>query len=728
MLILISVPAALNACSPETTSGDSSSHADALLSDSLPEQPTLLQEAPLIALTPTELNNSYRDLLGFPSDVTAWPPAPAIAASFSAEESATLGVFGSAAIEPDVWPWVFPDEAGEDGFEGLAGGQQPSAFSVETVQKAATHFAAYALASDEFLVCDAVVDDTGPAPEGPTWADIRPILNASCGGCHGGSGSGGTDFAISYTDNLEPSNFCVGETVGACIISRIQDGSMPPNGKPNGVSGADLALIEGWVMADMPPAPPNLSTWEGVPADAKKSCGLQSVSRFAQRAWRRPLEEAESERLEALWTANWEDGSPEEAIVLTVSAILQSPAFLFRIETGEPERSEGDAVPLSDYEMASRLSFFLWDSMPDESLFEAAAAGELRTTEQVEEHARRLLDDDRARAMVVHFHDQLLETEAVLGISPTRRVYGPSFGLEPEPPLDTTGDEVWPSVLGPLRRSLLAETQLFVERTIFDGAGTLSALLTDNHGYVSAATEPLYGEEFTILPGPTVTVEHGYIAASGGLKANLTLYPAEFPAEERAGVLTLPSVLAVGSYAVHPAPILRGKRILERLVCQELGTPPSNADAAAPPDSEIADATNRERTEIATSPPECVGCHSTLNPPGFAFEHYDAMGRYRTEDNALPVDASGSFTIIGGETFIFEDGVDLTHQLSVSGRVHDCYTLRWTRYATGVQLEMDAPGLDALRERFRDKDKVRELLVSIATSDLFRYVPAEVAP
>jgi hypothetical protein len=159
-----------------------------------------------------------------------------------------------------------------------------------------------------------------------------------------------------------------------------------------------------------------------------------------------------------------------------------------------------------------------------------------------------------------------------------------------------------------------------------------------------------------------------------------------------------------------------------------LGAPPPNAEAAAPPDSEIADATNRERTEIATSPPECTGCHTTLNPPGFAFEHYDAMGRYRAEDNGLPVDASGSFTVIGGETFTFEDGVELTEQLSTSERVHDCYTLRWARYATGIGFELDEPGLGPLLEGFRSEDKIRELLVNIAMSDLFRYRPAEVTP
>ena len=727
-LLVLGALLSIIGCAPPGEGESALSPGDHAPNHEVDSAPQLIDESPLVALTPTELNNTYRDLLGFPSSPEAWPDPPEIAKAFSASENEVLGVFGNAAIRPKVWPWVFPNEAGQQGFEGLAGGQEPSAYGVEMVSKAATHFAAYALVSERFVACDEPMVELQPETEGPTWDDARPILNAACGACHGGTSSGDTDFAVLYGDNLQPSGFCAGETVGACAVSRILDGSMPPNGKPHGISGEQLAVLETWVSAGMPDAPPRPGTWESVPEAASVSCGLQSVLAFAERAWRGPLDAEEIESLEALWAMHVAAGSVEEAILLTVAAVLQSPRFLFRIEHGDPSRAVGAAVPLTDFEMASRLSYFLWDSLPDDALLEAAEAGALRTADQIEAHARRLLKDDRARSMVVHFHDQLLELPAVLGISPARRVFGPAFGLEPAPPLDTTGDETWPSVLGPIRRSLLSEARLFVERTIFDGAGTLVDLLTDNHGYVSAATEPLYGPGLTILPGPTVTVNHGYISASGGVEAKLTLYPAEFPPNERAGLLTLPSVLSVGAYAVHPAPILRGKRILERLFCQELGAPPPNAEAAAPPDSELADATNRERTEIATSPPECAGCHAILNPPGFAFEAYDAMGRHRSTDNSLPVDTTGNFSVFGGESFSFEDGVDLSHQLSQSERIRDCYTVRWASYATGTHLEIDDPALGSVQEAFRAKDKVRELLVHIARSDFFRFRPAEVSP
>ncbi|MDP6944880.1 MAG: DUF1592 domain-containing protein, partial [Myxococcota bacterium] len=459
----------------------------------------------------------------------------------------------------------------------------------------------------------------------------------------------------------------------------------------------------------------------------KATCGLPSVAHFAQRAWRRPLDDGESQRLTAFWEANTQDGVSDAALVLTIAGLLQAPAFLYRIESGEATEVEGDVVPLTDWEVASKLSYFLWDSMPDAVLFEAAAQGQLSTAAGVAEQARRMLEDPRARDAVVHFHHQWLETDDIQKVAPARRAYGPLFGLSPEPPLDTTGDEDWPQVLGPIRHSLQAEVELFVERTLFDGAGTLGALLTDHHGYMTEQTEPIYGAGTKILPGPTVTRGYAYIAASGARYAELTLYPAEFDPSQRAGIMTHPAVLALGAYAVHPAPVIRGKQVLSRLACQDFGAPPPGAEASVPPDIEEAEGTNRQRTEQATSAAVCAGCHDSINPPGFAFEHYDALGQWRAEDNGSPVDASGEVTLWGGEVLSFDDGVDLAHQLAESDQVRDCYALRWVRYATGGQLEAESPGVAALQSAFRADDDVRDLLVAIVTSDLFRLRRAEVA-
>lgn len=567
-----------------------------------------------IALTPTEYNRSVLDLLGFSDDPAAWPAAPEVSARLSPGGEVLNAFTGNNSVP--VWPWVFPDEVGVNGFDGMVEGQSPSAYQIEELQKAALHFGAYALVSERFWTCGA-------------------------------------------RDTLSPA--------------------------------------------------------------ALESCAHDSLLRFAQRAWRRPLTDAEQTRLDAFWNTNLAEGTVEEAVALTAAGILQSPAFVYRIELGAEVKRDTGRVPLTDWEMASRLSYFLWDTLPDEELFRAATQGELTRPKDLEGHVQRMLEDPRARGAVVRFHQLWLETDEVHKIAPAQQAYGPVFGLDENPGLDTTDDGDWPTVTGRLRASMEAEVDLFVEKTVFEGAGTLEALMSDHHGYLSDATEPVYGDQATPLNLPDETVSTTYIAASLPGQQTLTLRAAAFPEDERAGLLTLPAVLALGSHPVHPSPILRGKRILERVLCTELGTPPPGAEAERPPDTVTAESTNRQRVEDATSPAACASCHQVLNPPGFAFESYDSLGRYRETDNGLPVDASGQFTLPNTEPLVFTSGVDLARQLAVHDTVRDCYALRWSEVALGVQLDPTAPDVDAILQDFREDDDVLGLLGAIATSDLFRY-------
>ena len=409
-------------------------------------------------------------------------------------------------------------------------------------------------------------------------------------------------------------------------------------------------------------------------------------------------------------------------MALTVAGILQAPAFHFKLAPGAH-----DADELDPWQLATRLSYFLWDSMPDEELFRAAGAGELETAEGIERQARRMLDDPRARPAVVHFHHQWLGTEQVLLIAPARRAFGPRFGISTELANTRDDDPKWPAIMGPIRHSMKLETELFVEQAIFDRKGTFTELMTGNHGYMSRNTAPIYGVTTTPDEGrAAVTRQIEYVSVSVGRKKPLTLDPVVLDPAQRAGVLTLPSVLAIGAYAVQPGPIPRGVRILERIACMEMGDPIEGVESALPPDALGVESTNRERTAAATKPGECSSCHRRINPAGFAFEHYDAMGAWRAEDNGQPVDASGSLRLPGAEELTFADGVEFAHELAASRRVRDCYALHWTRYALGSHLERNTPGLEPIQERFRKNDSVRELLVSIATSDLFRQRAAEV--
>ena len=462
------------------------------------------------------------------------------------------------------------------------------------------------------------------------------------------------------------------------------------------------------------------SGWRDLEPEPQADCAWQSLARFAQLAWRRPLTTPERNRLQAYWELNLGEGSTEEAVALTAAGILQAPAFLFRVEEGQAVEGEPGRSQLTGWEVASRLSYLLWDSMPDAELFAAAERGDLDRKNGIEAQVLRMWADPKAREAVVHFHHQWLGTDDVHHVSPARHVYGPVFGISPYSPLDTTGDEVWPGILGPVRHSMEAETYLFIVSTLFEGEGTLQALLTDHHGYLSTQTEPIYGDGFTALDLDPVSWKADYIAASLSSVQVLTMRPVTFRADERAGLLTMPSVLALGAHPVHPSPILRGKRILERVTCTTIGAPPPGAEAAAPPDTEDADSTNRERTEAVTASSGCAGCHDVLNPPGFAFEAYDSLGRMRDTDNGQPVDTTGSF-LLGGETLTFTDGVDLSHQLAVHGQVRDCYAQRWTDYALGATLDPTDPEVARILSSFRDQDHVRDLIVSITTSDLFRF-------
>ena len=495
---------------------------------------------------------------------------------------------------------------------------------------------------------------------------------------------------------------------------------------PSSYQVEELHLAAMHFAAFAPLSPPffDCADWTALTPAAQEHCARAGIERFAERAWRRPLAGDERERLAAFWRDNLTAGPIDEAIALTVAGILQAPAFHFRIERGDASGREP-----TPWELATRLSYFLWDSMPDDELFAAAAAGELTTRAGVERQARRMLDDEKARPAVVHFHNQWLGTDRVLRIAPARRAFGPLFGIEPELETARDDDVQWPTIMGPVRHSMKLETELFVEQTVFDGDGTFTALMTDHHGFLSDATVPIYGDGVTRLPDrPEVTRQIEFVAVSIGRKEPLTLYPATFPREQRAGVLTHPSVLAVGAYAVQPGPILRGVHVLERIACMELGAPIQGAETALPPDSLAVESTNRERTAAATASPACAGCHRRINPPGFAFEHYDALGAWRARDNGHPVDASGSLALPGGETLTFADGIDFVHQLAASDRVRDCYALHWTRYALGERIEAATPGLEAIQRRFREDDSIEDLLVSIAGSDLFRTGSTADAP
>ena len=455
--------------------------------------------------------------------------------------------------------------------------------------------------------------------------------------------------------------------------------------------------------------------WEDMEDQARADCAWKSLQVFASRAWRAPLDADELTRLNTLFSDTLAAHGHESAVRLTVQAILQSPRFLFRMEPSDTDAASG-------WHIASRLSYTLWDTMPDPELFAAASAGQLETPEQVEAQARRMLADPRARQAVVRFHEQWLGLDKVHLNNADRTTYFPLYGTdgnldfgEEHDFLEQDAEEEWAISLIAMRRSMELEAQLFVEEQIFDGPGTLAALLTSTDGYASSHTEGIYGGRST-REGP---LRRSLNTDDGNLSYQVTVEPTSWDPTQRAGVLTLPAVLAGNAHPVHPAPVLRGKWVLERLACEALGQPPDEAAGALPPDVPEAEGTNRSRLESVTSNGSCAVCHERINPPGFALENYDSLGGHRTVDNGQPIDASGALDLRGGESLRFDSAVELAAQLATSAQVHDCYARQWATYALGRPVYGEEPSVAAIQQRFRDSGDVQSLLVDLVTSDLF---------
>ena len=416
-------------------------------------------------------------------------------------------------------------------------------------------------------------------------------------------------------------------------------------------------------------------------ASQDPSCGRAFVEHFGRRAFRRPLTRDESDRWGDFFGARHAELDFDGAVQLTVAAMLQTPQFLYRLELDGSGAGAGK-LELTPFELASRLSYLLWESMPDDALLDAAEAGELSSDSQLEDQARRMLADDRAREAIRNFARQWLHLDRVLGE-------------------DKVSDQfpMWNEFV---KQSIYEESVLFVENTFFDG-GSLDDLLTSNVAYLDSATADLYG----VAPP---TEPWG---------------PVELDPNERGGILSRLAFLAGNAHEANGSPPLRGVFIMERLLCEPRPNPPANADVSVPvPDEDEGPSTNRELFEERTAPASCQGCHVRIDGFGFGFENYDAAGIYRFEDNGVPVDASGFANGIGNDA-AYSGAVELQSLLADSDVVSDCVVQQWLTYASGRGLEAeDGCYLEAVANSFvRNGGNLRELLVSIVLRPEFRLRP-----
>ncbi|MBC8069298.1 MAG: DUF1592 domain-containing protein [Deltaproteobacteria bacterium] len=420
-----------------------------------------------------------------------------------------------------------------------------------------------------------------------------------------------------------------------------------------------------------------------VPPDAGDAGArtTQFITELGTRAYRRPLTQEEIDLHVTAFDAAaalYEGVDPFTAGVrMTIETMLQSPHFIYRIESSS--EVAGELIPLNGYEVASRLSYLLWGSMPDDDLFAAAGDDALGDADALADQARRMLADPRAHAVIERFHYQALDVRKFENVAPSTTFF-------PDVPAD----------LGALA---VEESRRFIEDVVFTRDGGLADLLISNETFVNDDLAKLYG-----------------LDGSYGDE----FVKAELDTNERRGWMTQIGFLASHSTTVNPDPIHRGVFVARRMACLAVAAPPDGVPPLPPPEGRSNRQTVAEHTEQPGS--ACVGCHSTIiNPMGFPFENYAADGSYRTADGEFPVDASSTVVLDGNDVAV-DDALDLSEALAASPSVHECYLKHWVEYAHGRPLAPeDLPftqrlGVDSQEGAL----PVKELLVELVTSRAFR--------
>ncbi|WP_437648129.1 DUF1592 domain-containing protein [Sorangium sp. So ce362] len=409
-----------------------------------------------------------------------------------------------------------------------------------------------------------------------------------------------------------------------------------------------------------------------------RACARQLVVTFGARAYRAPLTDAaDIERHLQLFSAGAET-SYEHGIELLLRGMLQSPRFLYRVEIGTAEKVGDRAVKLSPYEVAARLSYTLWGTLPDARLDEAIEGGSLTSKEGVAAQLGWMLEDERGKKLVNRFLGSWTHLNGVTGVVKDESAF-------PE----------WQS--RSFRESLRGQADAFFEHVLRDEGGKLSALFT--------STTVFYNKDLG-----------GYYGVTGG---------DSFQALERtdgtaSGLLTLPALLAVQAKPAESSPIYRGKFVREALLCQQLPAPPANIPK--PPEVDQSSST-RERLSQHEVDPGCVACHQLMDPIGFGFESYDALGRHRELDGGRPVDASGRVIATRDMNGEFVGVAELGAMLAGSAEVEECVARQWFRFAIArFEQDMDGCSMKSLLETFRAAGQdLNALPRAIVATDAFLY-------
>jgi hypothetical protein len=424
----------------------------------------------------------------------------------------------------------------------------------------------------------------------------------------------------------------------------------------------------------------NVSTLLRCPIEtADDACVNAFIDDFGARAFRRPLDDDDRADLRAAFDDGLAEGDTRSGVASVIEVALQSPEYLYRVELG----SDG---PVGPWELASRLSYLFWGTMPDAALFAAARGGALATADSVRDQAQRLLADPRTRVTLATFYEQFLELDQL-------------DELEKDP-------SIYPTFEPAIRTAFRGETLTFIDSVLWNGDARLATLLTAPYTFVNGKLAAFYG-----LP-----------AIDGTTFRRVDVDPAQ-----RGGLLTQGAFLATRAKYNQTSPVYRGKFVRERLFCTTPSPPPADLAIRAPDlDPRL---TTRGRYAQHATDPYCAGCHRLMDPIGLGFENFDGAGLWRDTESEQPVDGSGQLTgtDIDGP---FNGARDLERRLAVSADVERCTTNQWFRFAHGrADTPADACSLDQLGRSFQASGgDLRKLLVDITQTTAFRYRSGESAP
>jgi hypothetical protein len=418
-------------------------------------------------------------------------------------------------------------------------------------------------------------------------------------------------------------------------------------------------------------------------ARGEETCANDFAHRLGRRAFRRPVTLEDEQFLMTAYSAGRVGGSYAEGIEVMVRAALQSPHFLYKLEMLTPADASSRLVPLNPFEVATRLSYLIWASGPDDAMLDAAARGELADKQQIASQARSMLQDPRAHAPIADFYNQWAGTSRLA--------------------ITAKNPDLFPGYTAAVQNAMVQELAAFISYVLWSSDHKFSTLLTSQVGFVNDALAPIYG-----------------LTATGTALSMVTL-PASQP---RAGILTQAGLLSALAHPDQTSPVLRGKFVRSKLLCQTPQPPPPDADITPPALSDGATARERFTAHMASGS-SCSSCHQLMDPIGFAFENFDAIGQFRAQESNQPIDASGEVVgaadaSLGGK---FTGPRELAEKLATSSQAQKCFATQWFRFASGRSEDnLDSCSLATLQDAFsRSEGDLVELVVSTTQADSFLF-------